>query len=241
MENSSEEIDLWELLQKGFALFRERIKIVLMFFLLGLSYSISNFFIYPNKYRSFYKKDFIADSPIMPDEILADIINAIPDHIEQQSQTVSYFPHLKRLKAKPEANSKKETRLKVIIETFSKEAIDSVLMALENYIDAIDELDTKYQLLISQKKSVLKDLEDKIAACDSLKHDPINCNIMLEKKLSLEMELKSIKKIRFVPIHTDFIFVKNTRERVLNIIGWNFLGVVLGFLAAAVVNLTTKK
>lgn len=241
MKNNSEEIDLWELLQEGFTLFRKRIGIVSTFFLLGLFYSMIDFFVHPNKYKSFYKKDFIASSPMVSDEVLADIINAIPDHIRQQSKTVSHFPELKRLKAKPETNSRKETRLKLTIETFSKDAIDTVLMALENYIDVIDELDIKYRSLISQKKLVLKDLEDKIAAYDTLKNDPINCNMMLEKKLTLEAELKILKKIRFVPINTDFILVGNTRAIVLNILGWSFLGIVIGFLAAVVVNFTTKK
>lgn len=241
MQNPQEEIDLWELLKRGIKLFKRRVVIISLFGMGGFFYSIADFFIHPLKYKSFYRKEFLASSPVIRDEVLSDIINRIPEQLAQKNASVSYFPELRKIKAKLEANAKKETRLNLTVETYEKENIRSVLSAIEAYADSIKEVNDMFLSYVAQKTELLNDLRHQASLCDSLKKDPMNCILLAQKKRETEKELKSIKKITFLSLHSDFVFVPNKREGVLSVLGWSFLGLVIGFFAAAAIDFRNKK
>src|SRR5436853_7680324 len=88
---ANNEIDLWELVSAGFNFFKRKRKIILIFFLAGLLYGIAEFFLYPLDYKSYYKKEYSAESSVVSNEALSDIINALPCKLER-------FPEFRNIK-----------------------------------------------------------------------------------------------------------------------------------------------
>lgn len=236
MEDSNSEIDLWELLGKGISLFKKRKGLILLFFLLGLLFGLSNFLTHPLEYKSYYKKEFIAQSSAASDEILYDIINGLPPALKSA-------PEFRSLKGKVEADANKQTRLKVMLEVFEKKDADSILNSIASYVDSIKSLKEKYDLEKKQDIQLLSVLRKKIAECDSAKKgsDYINCIQLIEKKQNIEKELTLNKIINFIEINPDYVLESNTRACVLNMLGWSFLGVVIGFIIAGIMNFIQRK
>ncbi len=236
MENDSNEIDLWQLLLNGFKFFKRRKWIILSFFLFGLLFSVSNFFIHPLEYKSFYKKGFIAQSSVVSNEILYDIINGLPLELNNA-------PEFKSLKGKLEANNNKETRLKVTIEVFGERDIDSIIRSITTYIDSIKILSEKFELTKKQNMQLLSIVSRKIAECDNANKNSeyINCIELIEKKQSVEKELSLNKIINFIEINPDYVFISNTRHGILNISGYSLLGIIIGFIAGFMLDIVKRK
>ena len=230
------EIDLWELFLSVINLFRKRKVVILSFFLLGLLYSVSNFFTHPLEYKSYYKKEYIAESSVATNEILYDIINGI-------SLTFNDSLQFRNLKAKLDVNPKQETRLKVAIEVFEKNDADSMLNSIRERIDSIETLKEKFELTKKQNQQLLSAIKRKITECDSAKKNSnyISCLELIEKKQSVEKELTLNKIVSFTEINPDYVFVSNTRTSVLNIFGYGFLGIIIGFLTGFMMNVFNGK
>lgn len=226
------EIDLWELLANGYLFFKRKIKIILFFLVMGLLFSISNFFTCPHKYKPFYKREFIAQSSVTTNEILSDIINAIP--VNTKNEKESSFPEFRNIKGETEANTNKETRLKVTIEVFSPLSIDSVLNALTMYINSIEILSKKFNFQQQQKRQLLSVVNKQIAETDTAANDTKHFSHieLFEKKQNIEKDLSLSKIVNFIPVNTDCILISNTRVGILNVLGYSFLGLVLGVIIA---------
>jgi hypothetical protein len=245
MEANHSEVDLWELIGKGYQLFKKRAGVILLCFFLGLLFSISNFLLHPLEYKSFYKKEFIAQSSAASNDVLYDIINAIPQNIANKngaSKEVS-FPEFKNIKAKLDENKNKETRLKLTIEAFEPAHIDSILHALTTYIHSLESLRENFDLQQKQQRQVLAVSEKQISAMDSAMNKTTNANYaeVFQLKLNAEKELSLNKIINFIPLNPDSILISTTRVCVLNVLGWSFLGLVIGFIVAGGMNLVQRK
>src|SRR3990172_4492195 len=167
MENNSDtEIDLWQLLIKGYRFFKNRKGVIVLFFFLGIIYSLSKFITEPLEYKSYYKKEFIAQSSVTSDEILSDIINGLSLFPEK-------IPSLRNIKGKLLANSNKETRLQVIIESFEKENIDSILTELELHLNSIENFKAKFDYDKQQHLLLLLELNKRIAEHDTTKNNSV--------------------------------------------------------------------
>ena len=220
MENN--EIDLWQLALDGLKFFRKKKAIILFFFFLGVVFSISNFFTHPLQYKSFYKKDFIAESSVASNEILYDIINGIPPKFANT-------PTFRSLKGTLAVN-----RLKVTIEVFDKKDVGLLLNSITSYVDSIKSLRERFELTKKQDIYLLSLLKEKIARSDSAKNNSEYENQieLVEKKQGVEKKLALNKIITFIELNPDYIFINNRREGILNVLGYSFLGIVAGFIAA---------
>lgn len=235
------EIDLWQLLANGWKFFKRRAGIILSFFLIGLLYSISNFFTQPDDYRSFYRQEFIAHSSVTTDAILSDIINAIPVNVMNTPD--SAFPEFRTIKAKLEANRNKETRLKLILETFDTAGVHSLLGAVGSRVGSIDVLKKDHDFTTLQYKKLLKEITKQLSGNDSAKVSSGNPNSidLMEKKQGVEKLLAGNTIIAFLPINDRPVAVSNSRAGVLNVLGWTFLGLVLGAAVAGLLDLLNRK
>jgi len=237
MENNSDtEIDLWQLLIKGYHFFKKRKGVIVLFFFLGIIYSLSKFFTHPLEYKSYYKKEFIAQSSVTSDEILSDIINGL-----------SLFPEkitsLRNIKGKLAANSNKETRLQVIIESFEKENIDSILTELELHLNSIENLKAKLDYDKQQRLQLLLELNKRIAEHDTTKNNSVRSEFLelTEKKQSVEKELQFAKIVEFTEINPDCVYVSNNRTIILNVLGFGFLGLIIGLIIGFIMNIATQR
>ena len=226
------EIDLWELLLNGYRFFKRKIKIILTFLLIGLLFGIGSFFTHPLEYKSFYRKEFIAQSSVTTNEILSDIINAVPVNIKNEKE--NSFPEFRNIKWKTEANNNKETRLKITIEAFTPESIDSLLKSLTIYINSIEAFSKKFNLQQQQQRKLLTVLNKQIAEADTTtkntkRFNPIE---LVEKKQKIEKDLALNKIVDFIPVYPDCISISNRRAGILNVLGYSFLGLVLGAIIA---------
>lgn len=222
------EIDLWELLRNNWAFFKRRMAVILIFFLIGLLFSLSNFITQPLKYKSFFRKELIAQSSVVSNEILSEIINAIPIHIKNND--ASGFPELKHLQGKIEANKYKDTRLKLIIEVFDTSEVTPALQALETHISSTPALKEKFDFNKKQQQQLLTALNNQLAAQDSTKINSGNSHYieLLEKKQLVEKQFTQGKIVEFIAINTQPVPMNNARAGILNILGYSFLGLVLG-------------
>ena len=229
MENN--EIDLWQLLLNGFKFFRKKMVIILSFFFLGLLFSVSNFFIHPFEYKSYYKKEFIAQSSVASNEILYDIVNGLPVNLNNT-------PKFRSIKGNLSVN-----RLKINIEVFAPKDFDSIIVSITSYFNSIKNLREKFDLSNKQNQQLLSLLNRKIAACDSTKtHEKyMNSIKLIEKKQQVEKELSLNKIIEFIEINPDYVFMNNTRAGVLNILGYSFLGMIIGFIFAFLLDVVKRK
>ncbi|MEW6469864.1 MAG: hypothetical protein AB1458_13130 [Bacteroidota bacterium] len=235
--NGSQEIDLWQLLVKVFKFTRRRIRIILLFFLAGLLFSVSNFFTRPLDYASFYKKELLASSSVASNDVLYDIINGIPPARINVAGS-------KSVKAKLEANINKETRLKVMAEAYEPRAIDSMLASVTAYINAIPELSERYELQKQQHKQLAGELERQLSdsAWKSSAHmDHMEKRLeMLQQRSKAEKELALAAIVEFIPIDPEPVMVSNRRAAILNVLGYSFLGTLIGFLAGFLLGLIRK-
>lgn len=246
MENSTDnEIDLWELIGDGYNLFKKRKAVILSFFLLGIFFGFSNFLTHPLEYKSFYRQEFIAQSPVTSNEILNDIINNIPLSLKDKSNGTNgiSFPDFRNIIGKLEANSNKETRLKVTLEVFSSTDIDSMLNALTTYINSLGTLNEKFKLQLQQQRQLLLVVKKQIASLDTVGKNAPNLDYvkLFEKKQSIEKELSLNKIVNFIPINPNCILISNMRAGILNVLGYSFMGIVIGFLLAFAMNLIQRK
>ena len=234
MENN--EIDLWELILIGLGFFKKNKPIIISFFLLGLLFSISNFFTHPLEFKPFYKKDFIVASSITSSDILCDIINGIPP-------ALTNLPKFRNLKGKVLMNNNKETRIDFTMELYEKKDADSLLHSITTYVDSIDSLREKFELGKKQKQQLLSLVKRKIAECDSSKKQTGYSEYLelIEKKQAIEKELTLDKIVDFIEVNPDFVFIKNIRSGILNILGYSFLGLVIGFFTAYFVPFIKKE
>jgi hypothetical protein len=232
------EIDLWEVLSRGWIFFKRQVSIILTFFTIGLIYSISNFFTHSLEYKSFYRQEVIAESPITTVEILSEIINAIQPNVKNEA--TKYFPEFRKMKGKLEANKNKENRLKIYIEIFDSTKINTLLNALDSHIRSIAVLKNKFDFRNQQLKQLSTALAKKLNEpnVDATKSNNIE---LLEKKQSIEEQLVSNKIIEFIPITNQPIFENNFRASVLNILGYSFLGLILGAIVAWLFELVSIK
>jgi hypothetical protein len=236
--NKETEIDLWELFAKGWVFFKRRIKIILSFLLIGLVYGISNFFTHPLDYRSFFRQEFIAQSSVTTDEILSDIINAIP--VDVKNETNANFPEFRDIKGKLLANKNKETRLEVVIEVFDSTTVDTVLKAIGSRVSSVSSLKEKYDLTNKQLHQLLSEVSKQLAQPDSSKTRS-NRIVLLEKKQSVEKQLTENNIVEFIPVNKQPVPFSNTREGVLNLLGYSFLGLILGAVIGWMLDLLNRK
>jgi len=223
MENNSDtEIDLWQLLIKGYRFFKNRKGVIVLFFFLGIIYSLSKFITEPLEYKSYYKKEFIAQSSVTSDEILSDIINGLSLFPEK-------IPSLRNIKGKLLANSNKETRLQVIIESFEKENIDSILTELELHLNSIENFKAKFDYDKQQH--------------DTTKNNSVRSEFLelTEKKQSVEKELQFAKIVEFTEINPDCVYISNNRTIILNVLGFAFLGLIIGLITGFIMNTVTQR
>lgn len=230
------EIDLWELISDGIKFFRKKRKIILIFFLAGILFSISNFFIHPLQYKDYYKKEFIAQSSVASNEILFDIINGLPDNLKNS-------PDFRNLKGTMLANINKETRLKVTIEVYEPNDIDSILKSITAYVDSINSLREKFEMSRLQSRKLLLLLNQKIGECDSSKKITrySDCLDLIQRKQNIEKDLALNRIVSFVVINPDYVFESNRGAGFLNVFGFGFLGIVIGFIAAYLSEFISRK
>ncbi|MBI4931506.1 MAG: hypothetical protein HY841_12125 [Bacteroidetes bacterium] len=245
MEDINSEIDLWELIGNGFNLLKKRKTVILSFFLLGILFGFSNLLMHPLDFKAFFRKEFIAQSSVISNEILCDIINNIPLNPKEKSTNTNgvLFPNSRNIQGKLAANNNKETRLRVTIEVFSSADIDSVLNLLTVYINSIEALNEKFKFQQQQQRQLLSVLKKQIALSDTAgkNANSLNSVEVFEKKQNLEKELLLNKIVNFIPINPDCIFISNRRAGVLNVLGYSFLGIVIGFIIAFAMNLVQRK
>ena len=215
------EIDLWQLLIKAANFFKKNKGLIGLFFFLGILFSLSKFIFSPLEYRSYFKKEFVAESPVTTVEVLSDIINGS-----------SLFPEkihdLRNIKGKLAKNAKGENRLQVTIESFEKENIDSILDKLTQQVNAIKDLKEKYDFNKGQLTDLHSAIEIQIAKQDST-HVSLE---LMEKKQQVEKDLKFLKIVQFTATSADIIYCSNNRTIILNILGFGFLGIVVGAILA---------
>ncbi|MCX6291732.1 MAG: hypothetical protein NT126_08205 [Bacteroidetes bacterium] len=239
------EIDLWELIGNGYRFFKKRKVVILTFFGAGILFGISNLFTHPLEYQSFFRKDFIAGTSVVSNEILGEIINNIPLNRENKNVQVNDigFPGFRNIKSKVEANNNNETRLKVTIEVFDSSAVDSVLTSLTAYLNSIRDLSEKFSFQWKQEQQLLSVLTLQMTSPDtSGKQSGHQKNVELfEKKQELEKKIFFEKIVNFIPVYPVPVLVSNSREGVLNVLGFGFLGIVLGFITGYLLNFVRRK
>jgi len=230
------EIDLWELISDGIKFSRKNRKVILIFFLVGVLFSISNFFIHPFQYKAYYKKEFIAQSSVASNEILFDVINGLPANLRNS-------PDFRSLKGTMLANINKETRLKVTIEVYEPKDIDSILESVTAYVDSISSLREKFEMARAQSRKLLSVLNQKIAECDSSKKQTrfSDCLDLIQRKQNIEKDLALNRIVNFVEINPEFVFESNRKAGLLNILGFSFLGIVIGFIVAYLSEFISRK
>lgn len=230
--NQETEIDLWELLAGGWKFFKRKKLIILSFMALGLLYSLGNFMICPDTYRSYFRKELIVQSPVASNEVLADIINAIPINVKTEQDTA--FPKFRDIKGKTEANKLKETRTKLTIEAYDTAQVARILQAIETRIGSIQTLKEKFDLDKKLQQQMIAALNKKLTLSDSSGTNSENANFLelLEKKRAVSKQLAQDKIVEFTEINNRPVPVSNTKAGILAILGYSFLGLVLGAISA---------
>ncbi len=240
--NDDTEIDLWKLLKDGLKFFSKRKRVILIFMLMGLFFALGKFITHPLQYKSFYKTDFIVQSSFVTNEILSEIIYNFSLNAEP-------VPHLKQITRKLEANSKKETRLRVTFETYEKINMDSLINKIVAFVDTVEYIRERNNLMRRQSLELLVKLNKQITAFENEKEnikpiaDTINKNAeyvsyieLLEKKQNIEKELALSKSIEFIEKNSPSIFVSSRRTIILNVFGYSFLGFVIGAIIGFLMN-----
>jgi hypothetical protein len=187
---------------------------------------VTDFFLHPYKYHSFYRKEYLSQSAVVTNEVLYDIINGLPENLKSA-------PKFRSLKAKLITNDKKDTRLKMTIEIYEKMDLDSVIRSVVEYVNSLPALREKFEFMKMQDRQLIDWLTNKIATCGN-GTSPIEntgCMVWIEKKQKAEKELALNKIINCIEISPEFVYVSNTRTGVLYIVGCSLLGILVGCLA----------
>lgn len=253
-ENSSSEIDLWQLMLDLFSFLKRRKWIVILFLSVGVILGVFNVKNNMLTYKPFYKKEFVLQSSVASNEIIYDIINNIPGDIyvsktdTNQIPSAATTPVYKSIKGKLEANSQGASRLKVTLEVYEKENIDSVINKLETYLNSIEYLRSRYELMKKQNLQLLSVINKRLSEADNPKEhndqvltsNSLSYVELLEKKQNIEKELSQNKIASFIDINSPSIFVNNKNKAAMAILGYGFLGIFIGIAAGYILDLILK-
>ncbi|HET7818160.1 MAG TPA: hypothetical protein VFL70_02530, partial [Bacteroidia bacterium] len=188
------EIDLWELSEKCFRFLKHHLRIIVIFFLAALLFSISKIIFQPYKYQPYYTQNFTCESPIASNEVLADIINSIPAH---NIGTENTYPVFKTLKAITSTNKNKEVRLIIKTDVFNPKDTNAVLTLIETVINSNFTLKEKYTQFRKQNTELLIELNKQLLQADTLPKPSTNYIHLFEKKQSVEKMISNNKIIVF--------------------------------------------
>ncbi len=263
--DTATEIDLWQLIVNGFAFLKKRKWLIASFLIIGTLFGLVTLKINPLKYKSFYKKYFIVQSSIASDEILSDIINNLSLKLNNNTSNLmselnissSIVAEIKNIQAVIESSDdKKSSQLEVTIEAYENQNIDSIISGIIFYINSIEHLQLRYNLMKEQQLQLLAELNKRIVELDSIKwnlSNPVSYNNvdfminrnaeylsyveLLEKKQHIEKELSFNKIIDIIEINSPHVLVENTRDAVVSVIGYSFLGAIIGGIIGLMLNL----
>lgn len=252
------EIDLVQLFANGITFLKKKKGLILSFFIAGLLYGSITFFFRPPTPDFFYKKDFIVESSILPNDILFDIINDFQlklnngKELSEPVEPLSMIQKIKSSKVKLHSNINSTiSRLRVTVEAYEKQNIDSLINGIAFYVNSNEYIKLRYSLINKQNLQLLSVINKQIEELNSLKHsESVGNNTnrkseylsyvdLIEKKQKTERDLTLNKTIEFIEINSSTISA-DSKAGIRSILGYSILGIFIGIIVAGALHLFSK-
>jgi hypothetical protein len=257
MNNTNTEIDIEKIIRNSFVFYKNNKWIITTFFVFAFVFSLYNLKRNPQKYRTFYKKNILVKSSFVSNEIIHNLLK--PIELSSNSGNIkSFAPQLgisysllkdfRSLNIELESDHENSI-LKLSLEGYTIQCIDSFINGLAFYLNSVDYLEFKHSFEMKQRAQLLKVVNGQIEKLEKTKdlstislHEESNSNRkndylqnveLYEKKLKLEKELLD-KPIDFIKVQTPYIAINNLKAGIIYVIGISFLGILIGVLLSYV-------
>lgn len=251
----NQEIDLLELIVKLYHFFKKRFILITIFLLLGIIIGLTK----TNISEKHYESQLIGRATIIPDQLVADIVNDINE--QKEKDNLNYISKKLNLSIELIDNIREITidtlsygGFKLLIQVNDNTILDSLQIGLMHLFNNNTYINNERELRLKQYKELILKIDEEINYLNSLKTEKANSsNIIIEEKSSLSnriiglytkkhsIEKKQIYSTNAIEIIQEFTETdKPVNIKTKNVALYSFVFLFLGVLIAFVLEFKAK-